>query len=58
MWDLKGYPLLQCGLVFKGKPRQKHELRSAIWISAAIDIAEADESEAEQIIDYTVHLPQ
>ena len=45
-----------CG--FKGKQSQKHELMSVIWINVVIDMTGADESEAEQIIDYTVHLLQ
>lgn len=47
---------LQRGDVFKGNPGQKHELMSATRINVVIDISGADESEAEQIIDYTVHL--
>lgn len=57
-WKFKGRPSLQCSLIFKRKPCQKHELKSVVWINAAIDIGETDESEAEQIIDYTVHLLQ
>lgn len=58
LWDFMGRPSLQCGDGFKGKPSQKHELMSVIWIIVVNDISGTDESEEEQIIDYTVHLLQ
>lgn len=58
MWDFKGHPSLQHGDGFKGKSSQKHELMSVIWINVVIDINGTDESELEQIIDYTLHLLQ
>lgn len=38
----------------KGSQVRKLELMSVIWINIVIDRTGADESETEQIIDYTV----
>lgn len=38
--------------------KENHVRHTSVWVSAAIDIGKADESEGGQIIDYTVRLPQ
>lgn len=51
---LRDIPHCGVGVRFKGKPIQKHEFKSVIWIDVVIDIT--DESAAEQIIHHTVRL--